>query len=81
MECQTTGVSVPHISTFQLGSIPIALPSLTEQDNILTYIQQKTARIDTLLTAKREQIDILKKRRQSLIYEYVTGKRRVGEET
>lgn len=81
LECQTTGVSVPHISTFQLGSIPIALPSLTEQDNILTYIQQKTARIDTLLTAKREQIDILKKRRQSLIYEYVTGKRRVGEET
>lgn len=80
LECQTTGVSVPHISTFQLGSIPIALPSLAEQEAILSFIREKTIRIDTLLAAKREQIDILKKRRQSLIYEYVTGKRRVGEE-
>lgn len=73
--------SMQNIASTDLLNMYIALPADQRARNtIVAFLDDKCARIDTLLAAKREQIDILKKRRQSLIYEYVTGKRRVGEE-
>ena len=69
------------IASADLLNMYIALPATQEDRNVIVaYLDEKCTKIDSLLAAKREQIDILKKRRQSLIYEYVTGKRRVGEE-
>lgn len=73
--------SMQNIASSDLLNMYIALPATQEERNaIVAYLDEKCARIDSLLAAKREQIDILKKRRQSLIYEYVTGKRRVSKE-
>lgn len=55
-------------------------PDRREQLAIADYLDARTAAIDAVLDTKRKQLDILKRRRQSLIYEYVTGKRRVTEE-
>ena len=58
----------------------IALPSdKEERDAIWQALDKQCAKIDSILSIKRQQVDILKRRRKSLIYEYVTGKRRVEE--
>lgn len=63
-----------------LKRLPVLLPPLEEQAVIADYLDARTAAIDAVIATKRKQLDVLKRRRQSLIYEYVTGKHRVGEE-
>ena len=72
-------VAMPKINVDQLGAIKIPVPPIEQQELIADYLDARTSAIDTILDTKRKQLDILKRRRQSLIYEYVTGKRRVGE--
>ena len=56
----------------------IAFPSsLVEQQKIADFLDKKTIQIDKLIQIKNEQIDNINKQRQTLIYDYVTGKRRV----
>lgn len=63
-----------------LKRLPVLLPPLKEQAAIADYLDARTAAVDAVLDTKRKQLDVLKRRRQSLIYEYVTGKRRVSKE-
>lgn len=73
-------VAMPKINVDQLGALKIPVPLIDEQAVIADYLDTRTAAIDAVIATKRKQLDVLKQRRQSLIYEYVTGKRRVGEE-
>ncbi len=75
-----TGMGVPHLTQHFLKNLLLTLPPLKEQMRIADYLDARTAAIDAVLETKRKQLDVLKKRRQSLIYEYVTGKRRVNQE-
>lgn len=75
-----TGSTVPSMTQTDLGGILLPFPPIVEQVAIADYLDARTAAIDAVLETKRKQLDILKRRRQSLIYEYVTGKRRVTEE-
>ena len=50
------------------------LPPNTEQQQIVTHLDQKTKEIDTLLEKENQRINLLKEYRQSLISEVVTGK-------
>ena len=73
--------SMQNIASFDLLNMHIAIPvGSDEAKHIADYLDARTAAIDAVLDTKRKQIEILKRRRQSLIYEYVTGKRRVTEE-
>lgn len=74
-----TGSAQPKLSQENLGKIRLPVPSMDEQEAIAEYLNEKCAKVDAVLEIKRQQVEVLKKRRQSLIYEYVTGKRRVGE--
>ena len=72
------GVSYPAISSSQLVNIPIPFPeSIEEQLSIVDYLDHKMLQINQLINIKQEQIDNINKQRQTLIYDYVTGKRRV----
>jgi len=72
------GVSYPAISSSQLVNIPIPFPeSIKEQLSIVDYLDHKMLQINQLIDIKQEQIDNINKQRQTLIYDYVTGKRRV----
>ena len=72
--------SMQNISSDDLLNMHIPLPPLEgEMRGIVSFLDRKLSAIDAILDTKRKQLDILKRRRQSLIYEYVTGKRRVGE--
>lgn len=75
------GVStIAHLPGDQLMRLKFTVPPLEEQNAIADYLDARTTAIDAVLDTKRKQVDILRRRRQSLIYEYVTGKRRVTEE-
>lgn len=73
-----TGMGVPHLTQHFMRNIEIPVPCLSEQGEIVEYLDSKCAVIDKSLALKREQFENLRKQRQSLIYEYVTGKRRVS---
>jgi type I restriction enzyme S subunit len=50
---------------------------IEEQNQIVTYLDQKTKEIDDLITSEKKRIELLKEYRQSLISEVVTGKIKV----
>ena len=77
LDSLTTGVSVPHISTEQIGATRIALPSSEEQYMIVEHLNTKTAEIDSLIEAKQQMAEKLREYRRSLISEAVTGKFKV----
>ena len=74
-----TGVAVGlmRLYTSDLFNIFIALPSMEEQNRIVKYLNEDIKMFDSLITEKQSLIDDLQAYKKSLIYEVVTGKRRV----
>jgi type I restriction enzyme S subunit len=60
-----------YIPDLQMLRIP--LPPITEQHKIVEQIRSQTRRIDRLMDAVRNQLDLLAERRQALIAAAVTG--------
>lgn len=60
-----------------LSSCPLPNPELTEQKAIADYLDKKCSHIDHLIAIKQAKSEKLEQYKQSLIYEYVTGKREV----
>ena len=77
MENFLTGTTMPKLTQENLGNIPVVLPSLGEQKQIVDYLDTKTAEIDALIADKEKQVELLKEYRKSLISEAVTGKFKV----
>jgi type I restriction enzyme S subunit len=50
-----------------------------EQIRICDYLDKKCANIDSIISQKEKQLEAITKHKKSLIYEYVTGKKRVTE--
>ena len=74
----TYGSKMPRASWEYIKNMKIAFPtSLVEQQKIADFLDKKTVQIDQLIQIKNKQIDNINKQRQTLIYDYVTGKRRV----
>lgn len=77
LSTETTGISVPHISTKQIEPFIVAFPNLLEQTQVCNYLDAKCAEIDKLIAKKKQLIIELESYKKSLIYEVVTGKREV----
>ena len=60
-----------------VSNIEIPLPNIDEQLKIADFLDKKTEQINHMIAIKKEQIENINKQRQTLIYDYVTGKRRV----
>nr|WP_237566170.1 restriction endonuclease subunit S [Oceanobacillus massiliensis] len=60
-----------------LKKLPIILPSVDEQQEIVSYLDEQTNRIDKLISDKEKVIKDLEQYKKSLVYEYVTGKKEV----
>jgi type I restriction enzyme S subunit len=63
----------------KVGEFPVPLPSLTEQDAICAYPEEKLAEVKGIATGIESQIAILTAYRKSLIHECVTGQRRITD--
>ena len=62
-----------NINYQMLGRKYIPLPPIDEQRAIVTYIEEKCQKIDTLITELQAEIDYLKEYKQRLIADVVTG--------
>lgn len=71
------GSAMQHLTKSNMDNSYIPLPPLPVQQAIATYLDEKTTQIDSLITLKQSKIESLKEYKKSIIYEYVTGKKRV----
>ncbi len=63
----------------KVGLFPIPLPSLTKQDKICAFLDEKLSEIKNIADGIEAQINILTAYHKSLIHECVTGQRRITE--
>lgn len=69
--------TLPIINNTYLGQELIPYPPINEQQSIANYLDQKCSEIDELISIKQQKIEKLKDYKKSLIFECVTGKRKV----
>ena len=75
---QSGNSTIKHLYQAQFYNFEFSYPSLNEQSNIANYLDEKCSKIGLLLDSFEQKISKLKAYKQSLIYEYVTGKKRVS---
>ena len=66
-----------RLYTSDLFNIRICLPKVDEQIKIVEYVENNVELFDSLIAEKESLINDLESYKKSLIYEVVTGKRRV----
>lgn len=79
IEKNSTGVSYPAITSTGAANTKIVVPDIESQRKIANYLDYKCGQINNIINLKVKQLDVLKEYRQSIIYEYVTGKKQVKE--
>lgn len=73
------GATMPSMSSDILLNARILVPPVQEQKEIAAYLDKQCGKIDAIITNKQEQCATIRGHKKSLIYEYVTGKKRVTE--
>jgi type I restriction enzyme S subunit len=66
--------AVPSFSEGDQSILPISVPPLREQDELIDYLAAETRKLDTLITEATQAITLLRERRAALISAAVTGK-------
>lgn len=74
---QKTGTTIHHYGPSHLGKVKFVLPPFNEQEAIAKFLDAKVQKIDEAIEDKETLIKQLEVYKQSLIYEYVTGKKSV----
>lgn len=72
-----SGTTFKEISYTNFGNFNIPYPSYRIQNLICAYLDSISNNITSLIEKHINKISLLRKYRQSMIYEYVTGKRKV----
>jgi restriction endonuclease S subunit len=70
----TFGAKMPRASWDFVGGMMVTTPPETEQESIATYLDNQTAKIDTLIEKAQQSIELAKEHRTALISAAVTGK-------
>ena len=71
------GAGLSRLYTSDLFNIKVALPAISVQKHIIEYLNDFCSQADALIEEKQSLITDLESYKKSLIYEVVTGKRRV----
>lgn len=74
-----TGSTIQHFGPTHLAQMRVALPPTDEQCQISAYLDDQTAKIDTLIAEAERFIELSKERRSALITAAVTGQIDVRE--
>ena len=75
----SNATTIEVIYSYSLKDIILPVIPADEQQRIYDYLSEKCAAIDSVLAQKRKQLNTIQQHKKSLIYEYVTGKKRVTE--
>ena len=71
------GMGVPHLTQESMKEIYLPLPSIEEQIKIADYLDKKIAELNAVIADKETLVADLEAYKKSLIFEVVTGKRKV----
>jgi len=74
---QRQGYGQPNLNTDIIKGLYIPQPPTYEQNEIVAYLDEKCAALDTLIAKKTALLTELETYKKSLIYEHVTGKKEV----
>ncbi len=69
---ESHGSTMTHLTKDVFGNIKLPLPPLSEQQQIVSFLDTKTLLIDSLIEKTQLKIELLKEKRTSLINEVVT---------
>ena len=72
MSATCRGGTRDRVSRSMLGSVRVIVPPSNEQKPIAAFLDRETERIDTLITKKERQIELLQEKRTALISHAVT---------
>lgn len=72
-----SGTTFKEISLTSFSDFKVLFPPLSEQESIAKFLDAKCTQIDSLISEKQSLIKDLAEYKKSLIFEAVTGKRRV----
>ena len=72
-----TSLSMLNISLSDFYNLVVAVPPIEEQKEICDYLEDQCNKIDACISEKQALISDLESYKKSLIYEVVTGKRKV----
>lgn len=77
MKMSTDGSALKRITISKISNFIGIIPSLAEQMEIVNYLDKKCSEIEEILNSKIKQKEQMEQYKKSVIYEYVTGKKRV----
>ena len=77
VRCCPNSAAQPGLSVGNILTVKTLLPPIGEQVRISEFLDNGCPKIDEVITEKQSLIDDLESYKKSLIYEVVTGKRRV----
>ena len=72
------GSGLKRVSVKNNGKLYVTVPSISEQEDIVNFLDKKCSAIDSAISKKEQLIEKLEAYKKSLIYECVTGKREVN---
>jgi type I restriction enzyme S subunit len=73
------GNTIPILNNLRLGELEVVVPPITEQNKLASYLDEQTAKIDTLSAETERFIELARERRAALITAAVTGQVDVRE--
>ena len=72
LELAANGVTRFGIPKYDIGKLPLPLPSLREQKQIADYVEREAVRIDELVASKRKLLELLNEKLRAFIVRAVT---------
>lgn len=77
IQLNSNGSAQPNISSSEISDFKVGIPDDVVIQKCVKYLDNQLESINKLIQIKNQQIENINKQRQTLIYDYVTGKRRV----
>lgn len=68
----STNTALPSMAQEDLANVYLAAPQREEQEQIATFLDHETAKIDALVAEQKRLIELLKEKRQAVISDAVT---------
>lgn len=77
IEYSCNKATIPHFTKDKIGVVPIGIPPIQEQKEIVAYIKAMEIPIDNSIAQQKQLIELLRERKNIIINETVTGKVKV----
>lgn len=75
----SNATTIEVIYSYSLKDLILPVMPMKEQHEIYSYLHRRCKTVDDIIDNKNSQLETIKQHKKSLIYEYVTGKKRVKE--